>query len=64
MEKENQKIKGIIKDNLAYGKNRETDEEILAAARTAHADHFIRTLPDDYDTILNEEASNISEEPL
>ncbi len=52
---------GTIKENIAYGKNGATDEEIFAAARTAHADHFIRTLPDGYDTILNEEASNISQ---
>lgn len=52
---------GTIKDNIAYGKNGATDEEIFEAARTAHADHFIRTLPDSYDTILNEEASNISQ---
>ncbi|MFJ8069860.1 ABC transporter ATP-binding protein [Peribacillus sp. NPDC096447] len=52
---------GTIKENIAYGKNGATDEEIIAAARTAHADHFIRTLPDGYETILNEEASNISQ---
>ncbi|MED3711484.1 ABC transporter ATP-binding protein [Peribacillus frigoritolerans] len=52
---------GTIKENIAYGKNVATDEEIFAAARTAHADHFIRTLPDGYETILNEEASNISQ---
>ncbi|MET3320678.1 UNVERIFIED_ORG: ATP-binding cassette subfamily B protein [Peribacillus simplex] len=52
---------GTIKDNIAYGKNGATDEEIFAAARTAHADHFIRTLPDGYETVLNEEASNISQ---
>lgn len=52
---------GTIKENLAYGKNGATDEEILQAAKTAHADHFIRTLPDGYDTVLNEEASNISQ---
>ncbi|MED4696624.1 ABC transporter ATP-binding protein [Peribacillus frigoritolerans] len=52
---------GTIKENIAYGKNGVTDEEIFAAARTAHADHFIRTLPDGYETILNEEASNISQ---
>ncbi|PSL41598.1 ATP-binding cassette subfamily B protein [Planomicrobium soli] len=52
---------GTIKDNIAYGKNGATDEEIFAAARTAHADNFIRTLPDGYDTLLNEEASNISQ---
>ncbi|CAK6473304.1 ABC transporter ATP-binding protein [Peribacillus castrilensis] len=52
---------GTINENIAYGKNGATDEEIFAAARTAHADHFIRTLPDGYETILNEEASNISQ---
>ncbi|MDM5223297.1 ABC transporter ATP-binding protein [Peribacillus sp. NJ11] len=52
---------GTIKENIAYGKNGATDGEIFAAARTAHADHFIRTLPDGYETILNEEASNISQ---
>ncbi|TVX78035.1 ABC transporter ATP-binding protein [Peribacillus simplex] len=52
---------GTIKENIAYGKNGATDEEIFAASRTAHADHFIRTLPDGYETILNEEASNISQ---
>ncbi|WP_426272676.1 ABC transporter ATP-binding protein [Exiguobacterium sp. R-17] len=52
---------GTIRDNLAYGKNGATEEEIVAAAKTAHADHFIRTLPDGYDTVLNEEASNISQ---
>ena len=52
---------GTIKDNIAYGKNGSTDEEIFSAAQMARADHFIRTLPDGYDTILNEEASNISQ---
>ncbi|MGE7763004.1 ABC transporter ATP-binding protein [Peribacillus sp. NPDC097895] len=52
---------GTIKDNIAYGKNGATDEEIFTAARMAHADHFIRTLPDGYETVLNEEASNISQ---
>lgn len=52
---------GTIRDNLAYGKSGATEEEIIAAAKTAHADHFIRTLPDGYDTVLNEEASNISQ---
>lgn len=52
---------GTIKDNIAYGKNGATDEEIFSAADTAQADHFIRTLPDGYETILNEEASNISQ---
>ena len=52
---------GTIKDNIAFGKEGATDEEIFAASKTAHADHFIRTLPDGYDTVLNEEASNISQ---
>lgn len=52
---------GTIRDNIAYGKNGATEEEIIAAADAAHADHFIRTLPDGYDTVLNEEASNISQ---
>ncbi|WP_323679682.1 ABC transporter ATP-binding protein [Exiguobacterium indicum] len=52
---------GTIRDNLAYGKSGATEEQIIAAAKTAHADHFIRTLPDGYDTVLNEEASNISQ---
>ena len=52
---------GTIKDNIAFGKDGATDEEIFAAAKTARADHFIRTLPDGYETILNEEASNISQ---
>lgn len=54
-------FKGTIKDNIAYGKNSATDEEIYAAARMAHADHFIRMLPEGYETVLNEEASNISQ---
>lgn len=52
---------GTIKDNIAYGKEGATGEEIIAAARAAHADHFIRTLPEGYETVLNEEASNISQ---
>ncbi len=52
---------GTIRDNIAYGKEDATEDEILDAAYAAHADHFIRTLPDGYDTILNEEASNISQ---
>jgi ATP-binding cassette subfamily B protein len=51
---------GTIMDNIRYGKADATDEEVYYAARMAHADHFIRTLPDGYDTVLNEEASNIS----
>ncbi len=54
-------FKGSIRDNIAYGRENATDEEIMNAARISYADHFIRTLPDGYDTILNEEASNISQ---
>jgi len=52
---------GTIKENIAYGKDGATDAEIFAAAKAAYADHFIRTLPDGYDTVINEEASNISQ---
>jgi len=52
---------GTIRDNIAYGRDGATDEEVYAAARTAHADHFVRTLPLGYDTLLNEDASNLSE---
>lgn len=52
---------GTIMDNIAYGKKGATEEEVMQAARAAHAHHFIKTLPDGYNTILNEEASNISQ---
>ncbi len=52
---------GTIKENIAYGREGATDEEIVQAAKAAHADHFIRALPLGYNTILNEEASNISQ---
>lgn len=52
---------GTIMENIAYGRAGATDEEVIEAAKAAHADHFIRTLPDGYATILNEEASNISQ---
>ncbi|QUI24606.1 ABC transporter ATP-binding protein [Vallitalea pronyensis] len=52
---------GTIGENIAYGNMDATEQEIIDAAKAAHADHFIRTLPDGYDTILNEEASNISQ---
>ncbi|MCO7127698.1 ABC transporter ATP-binding protein/permease [Sporolactobacillus shoreicorticis] len=54
-------FKGTIRENIAYGRIGATDEEIVCAAEAAHADHFIRTLPEGYDTILNEEGSNISQ---
>lgn len=50
-----------IWDNLRYGRLEATDEEVLAAAKMAHADEFITTLPQGYQTVLNEEATNISQ---
>ncbi|MDA8194564.1 MAG: ABC transporter ATP-binding protein [Thermaerobacter sp.] len=52
---------GTIRDNIAYGRANASDVEVVKAAQAAQADHFIRTLPDGYDTLLNEEASNISQ---
>lgn len=52
---------GTIRANIAYGRPGAPEAEIVRAARAAYADHFIRTLPDGYDTVLNEEASNISQ---
>lgn len=52
---------GTIRDNIAYGREGATEEQIVQAAEAARADHFIRTLPEGYDTVLNEEASNISQ---
>lgn len=52
---------GTIWDNLKYGNADASDEAILAAAKAAHVDGFVRQLPDGYETVLNEEASNISQ---
>ena len=52
---------GTIRDNIAYGRQGASEAQVVAAAEAAHADHFIRTLPDGYETVLNEEASNISQ---
>jgi ATP-binding cassette subfamily B multidrug efflux pump len=52
---------GTIRDNIAYGREGAREEEIIQAAKAAYADHFIRTLPEGYNTILNEEAANISQ---
>ncbi len=54
-------FKGTIRDNIAYGRLGASECDVIEAAKTAYADHFIRTLPDGYDTILNEEADNISQ---
>ncbi len=50
-----------IRENIRFGRLDATDEEVIAAAKAAQVDHFVRTLPQGYDTILNEEASNISQ---
>ncbi len=52
---------GTIMENIRYGRPDATDAEVIAAAKAAHADHFIRTLPEGYNMVLNEEASNISQ---
>jgi len=52
---------GTIRDNIAYGREGVSEAEVVQAAKAAYADHFIRTLPDGYDTVLNEEASNLSQ---
>jgi ATP-binding cassette subfamily B protein len=51
---------GTIAQNIAYGKQDASLEEILAAAGAAHVDHFVRTLPDGYDTVIDDDASNLS----
>jgi len=50
-----------IMENIRYGRPGATDEEVIQAAKAAHVDHFVRTLSDGYDLVLNEEASNISQ---
>ena len=52
---------GTIRENIAYGRERASEEAIVHAAKAAQADHFVRTLPDNYDTAINEEASNLSQ---
>lgn len=54
-------FQGTIRENLAYGKESATEEEIISAAKAAHAHSFIKLLPGGYDFVLNEEASNISQ---
>ncbi len=51
---------GSIKDNLKYGNQEATDQQVKEAAKAAHIDNFIRTLPNNYDYVLNEEATNVS----
>ena len=52
---------GTIRENIAYGREHASAEAIVSAARAAQADHFIRTLPENYDTPINEDASNLSQ---
>ena len=52
---------GTIMENIRYGRPGATDEEVIAAAKAAHVDHFVHTLPDGYNMVLNEEASNVSQ---
>ena len=52
---------GTIRDNIAYGKADATDEQIFAAAKAARADHFIRTMPLGYDTVLSDEIASLSQ---
>ncbi len=54
-------FKGTIMENIRYGRLDATDAEVIAAAKAAHADRFIRTLPNGYDMELNEDASNVSQ---
>jgi ATP-binding cassette, subfamily B, multidrug efflux pump len=51
---------GTIRENIRYGRQDATDEEVLDAAKTTYVDRFVRSLPDGYDTVLDEEASNVS----
>ena len=52
---------GTIMDNIRYGKLNATEDQVRQAAEQAHADHFIQTLPNTYDFVINEEANNISQ---
>ncbi len=52
---------GTLRENIAYGRDDATEEEIIEAAQAAHVDHFVRTLPDGYDTVLDDDATNVSQ---
>ncbi|HYH92477.1 MAG TPA: ABC transporter ATP-binding protein [Candidatus Saccharimonadales bacterium] len=51
---------GTIRENIAYGRLDATEADVLAAAEAAHVDHFVRTLPDGYDTVIDDDATNLS----
>jgi ATP-binding cassette subfamily B multidrug efflux pump len=53
-------FKGTIRENIAYGRDNASEDEVVAAALAAHVDHFVRTLPDGYDTVLDDESSTVS----
>lgn len=52
---------GTIMDNIRYGRLDATDDEVIAAAKAAHVHHFVQTLPDGYEMVLNEDATNVSQ---
>jgi ATP-binding cassette subfamily B protein len=52
---------GTIRENIAYGREGATEDAIVAAAKAAHVDHFVRALPHGYDTVIDDEASNLSQ---
>jgi ATP-binding cassette subfamily B multidrug efflux pump len=51
---------GTIRENIAYGREDATEEDLIAAAEAAHVDHFVRTLPDGYETVIDDDATNVS----
>jgi ATP-binding cassette subfamily B multidrug efflux pump len=53
-------FKGTIRDNIAYGAHDATEEQVIEAAEAAYVDHFVRTLPDGYDTVIEDEGTNVS----
>jgi ATP-binding cassette subfamily B protein len=52
---------GTIRENIAYGREDASEDEIVAAAKAAHVDHFVRTMPHGYDTVIDDDASNLSQ---
>ncbi len=52
---------GTIRENIAYGKEDATEDQVVAAAEAAHVDHFVRTLPEGYDTVIDDDATNLSQ---
>ncbi len=52
---------GTVMENIRYGRSNATDQEVIEASKAAHVDHFVRTMPEGYQSVLNEETSNISQ---